>query len=103
MSSGSAAVAAQDTTKPPSVDETIRVMNRVLAERFGIERPDLNDSTELATLGLDSVAFFEYVFELEGALHLTFADIPRDLATTGDLIRFVQGEVVRQHASSDPE
>jgi len=77
-------------------------MRRVLSERFGIESPNLSESSEISSLGLDSLGFFEYTFELEEALQLKFSDLPRDFATVGDLIGFVHGEVLRQRASAGP-
>ena len=78
------------------MEETLGAMRRVLERRFGIADPDLSMDRELATLGLDSLAFIEYSFELENELHLTLPDLPRDLVTVGDLARFVHGEVLRK-------
>jgi acyl carrier protein len=83
------------------MQEVLETMRRVLIRRFGIE-PDapLSADRELSTLGMDSLAFIEYAFELEGELKVTFPDIPRDLGTIGDLARFVHGEVVRKRAAA---
>ena len=75
---------------------TLATMREVLAQRFGIDNPGLDESTELASLGLDSLAFIEYSFELEKELHVVLPDLPRDMVTIGDLARFVEGEVRRQ-------
>lgn len=75
---------------------TLATMREVLARRFGIEDPNLGERTELASLGLDSLAFIEYSFELEKELHVLLPDLPRDMVTIGDLARFVEGEVHRQ-------
>ena len=81
------------------MQQVLETMRAVLVRRFGIDAAvDLSPDRELATLGLDSLAFIEYAFELEGELKVTFPDIPRDLATIGDLARFVHGEVLRRHA-----
>jgi acyl carrier protein len=87
----------------PSLSETVATMRRVLSGRFGIESPDLSESSEISSLELDSLSFFEYTFELEEALQLEFSDLPRDFATVGDLIRFVHSEVIRQRASPKPQ
>lgn len=83
------------------MQEVLETMRRVLVRRFGIE-PDasLSADRELSTLGMDSLAFIEYAFELEGELKVTFPDIPRDLGTIGDLARFVHAEVVRKRAAA---
>ena len=75
---------------------TLATMREVLARRFGVEDPTLDEHTELASLGLDSLAFIEYSFELEKELHVLLPDLPRDMVTIGDLARFVEGEVHRQ-------
>ena len=81
--------------------EVLETMRRVLVGRFGLETAaDLGPDRELASLGMDSLAFIEYAFELEGELKVTFPDIPRDLTTVGDLARFVHGEVVRTRAAA---
>jgi acyl carrier protein len=82
----------------PSKADTVEAMRRALSKRFGIENPDLSEDRELATLGLDSLGFIEYTFDLEGELHITLPDLPRDLVTVGDFTRFVHGEVLRQAA-----
>jgi acyl carrier protein len=71
-------------------------MRRVLIEKYGIDDPNLCEDAELAALGLDSLSFVEYTFELESALHVRLDDLPRELTTVGDLVRFVHGEVIRQ-------
>ena len=82
------------------MQEVLETMRRVLAQRFDIEATDLSLERELSTLGLDSLAFIEYAFELEGELKVTFPDIPRDLGTVGDLARFVHAQVVRKRAAT---
>jgi acyl carrier protein len=86
----------------PSLQATLATMHDVLTRRFGVDRPGLDESTEIASLGLDSLTFVEYTFELENVLHILLPDIPRDLSTVGDLARFVHGEVLKQ-ASSAPQ
>ena len=75
---------------------TLATMREVLAGRYGIHDPTLNEERELASLGLDSLAFIEYTFELENALHVVLPDLPRDMVTVGDMARFVELEVSRQ-------
>lgn len=81
-----------------SKQRTLEAMRVVLARRFGINDPDLSLDRELDSLGLDSLAFIEYAFELETELHVNLPDLPRDMVTVGDLFRFVHGEVERKSA-----
>jgi acyl carrier protein len=87
---------AATAPSPASMEPTLAVMREVLAKRFGIADPDLSLDRELSTLGLDSLAFIEYSFELEKELHIVLPDLPRDMVTVGDLAKFVHGEVVKQ-------
>ena len=46
------------------------------------------------------MAFVEYVFDLETALNVHFPDVPRELKTLGDFVRFVTAEVSRQRTEA---
>ena len=81
---------------PALISETLATMREVLAAHYGIDDPTLSEDRELASLGLDSLAFIEYTFELEKALHVVLPDLPRDMVTVGDMARFVEREVRRQ-------
>ena len=84
-----------------SMQQVLETMRSVLVRRFGVDAAaDLSPERELSTLGLDSLTFIEYAFELEGELKITFPDIPRDLATIDDLARFVHGEILRSRAAA---
>lgn len=90
---------------PPGVssaglEATVAAMRGVLAKRFGIEDADLSFDRPLDSLGLDSLAFIEYCFEIEGELGITLPDVPRDLATVGDLAHFIHAEASRKGAAS---
>jgi acyl carrier protein len=74
----------------------IDTMLGVLKERFGVELQRLDLDQPLASLGLDSLAFVEYTFELEKALKITLPDVPRDTVTVGDLVAFINSEMSKQ-------
>ena len=90
------APASIGASSPVVMSEILATMREVLARRYGIGDPTLNEDRELASLGLDSLAFIEYTFELEKALHVVLPDLPRDMVTIGDMARFVEREVSRQ-------
>jgi len=79
-----------------SIEQTVATMRRALIENYGIDDPNLSEEAEISALGLDSLSFVEYAFDLETALHVKFDDLPRDITTIGDFIRFVHSEVIRQ-------
>lgn len=77
-------------------------MRAVLAERFGILDQQLSNDQPLDSLGLDSLGFVEYVFELEAALKITLPDVPRDIGTVGALVAFIDSEVKKQRKGAIP-
>ncbi len=81
-----------------SVDETrvLDAMRSVLIKQFGIERSSLDLDQPIESLGLDSISFVEYVFDLETELDIVFPDVPRNLITLRDFVQFVCGEVRTQ-------
>jgi acyl carrier protein len=98
MSTMQAAAVGQVPAMPsPPFETTLAAMRDVLSRRFGIEG-DLEEGRELASLGLDSLAFVEYSFEIEKELGILLPDIPTGLGTVGELARFVH-RVVEQKAA----
>lgn len=101
--SGSTSVESERDQGVEAFDEesmkgTLDAMKHVLTRRFGVGDADLSVDRELASLGMDSLTFFEYAFEIEAALDITLPDLPRDMVTIGDFARFVHGEVLRKAA-----
>ena len=90
------------THAPDNGVQTIDVMRSVLMERFGIAIQQLIPDQPLESLGLDSLGFVEYVFELEKALNITLPDVPRHIATVGALVGFIDSEVKAQSGSNSP-
>src|SRR6266576_2901936 len=86
------------------VDEAriIDAMRAVLAKRFGIERSSLDLDQPIESLGLDSMAFVEYVFDLETELNIIFPDVPTHLVTLRDFVQFVCDEVTIQRQRAEP-
>ncbi len=80
--------------------KTFDAMRRVLDRQFGMKDTDLSPDRALASLDLDSLAFIEYMFDLENELSIRFPDLPRDLVSVGDLARFIHGEVLRTAAET---
>lgn len=86
-----------DSALTKSVDtRTIETMRTLLKEHFGIEIQQLDLEQPLESLGLDSLAFVEYVFKLEDALQIRLPDVPRDIVTVGAFVAFINSEVSKQ-------
>ncbi len=77
-------------------------MRTVLADRFGIFDQQLAHDQSLQSLGLDSLGFVEYVFELESVLKITLPDVPRDIMTVGAFVTFIDSEFKRQGRGAIP-
>ncbi|HEY6281100.1 MAG TPA: acyl carrier protein [Burkholderiales bacterium] len=77
-------------------------MLSLLTESFGIDKQQLALDQPLDSLGLDSLAFVEYLFELEKALNITLTDVPRDVETVGALVAFIDSEAKRQSRDKIP-
>lgn len=84
------------------LEPTLAVMRSVLQKRFGIVDANLALDRPLDSLGLDSLAFIEYCFEIEGELGVTLPDVPRDLGSIGDLARFIHAEYSRKQDPANP-
>lgn len=88
---------------PPIAESRVTdVMRAVLADRFGIVDQQLSSDQPLESLGLDSLGFVEYIFELEAVLKITLPDVPRDIGTVGGLVAFIESEVRKQGKGAIP-
>ncbi|HET9764227.1 MAG TPA: acyl carrier protein [Casimicrobiaceae bacterium] len=93
-----AAVMNGDAPLPETAD-TLDKMRALLQERYGIETHKVELDTELSALGLDSLSLVEYAFDLENVLHISLTDLPHELVTVRDLVRYVD-QVRRRPAAS---
>jgi acyl carrier protein len=91
-----AAAPAAPEFSDDDMSQTLEAMRRVFSRRFGKDGPALSLDQDLASLGMDSLAFIDYAFELEDELHLSLPDLPRDLVTVRDLARFVHAEFMHK-------
>lgn len=73
----------------PETIDTLEKMRALFQERYGIESHKVDMDSDLASLGLDSLSLVEYAFDLEKVLHISLADLPHELTTVGDLVRYV--------------
>jgi acyl carrier protein len=76
-------------TPLPETADTLEKVRALLHERYGIDEHKVEMDTELSSLGLDSLTLVEYAFELEKELNIALTDLPHELTTVGDLVRYV--------------
>jgi acyl carrier protein len=78
-----------DTPSPEALD-TLEKMRALLQERYGVESHKVRMDTELSSLGLDSLSLVEYAFDLEKELNISLTDLPHELVTVADMVRYVE-------------
>ncbi len=78
--------------------QTIRNM---IAEHFGLEVDKLAPETEVASLGIDSLAMIEFMFEMEERLNIRMADSRAPLVTVADVVAEIE-RAVQQRAAQPP-
>lgn len=76
-------------TPPPEILDTLQKMRALLQERYGVESHKVEMDTELSSLGLDSLSLVEYAFDLEKELDISLTDLPHELVTVADMVRYV--------------
>jgi len=76
-------------TNVPHAADTLEKVRDLLQERYGIDKHKVEMDAELSALGLDSLSLVEYAFDLEKSLHISLTDLPHELVTVGDLVRYV--------------
>ena len=85
------ALAESSKTLSPGVADTLAKVRDLLHERYGVDRVKVEMETELSSLGLDSLSLVECAFDLEKSLNIVLSDLPHELSTIGDLVRYVSG------------
>jgi len=83
-----AGVVDGESTETQTAD-TLSKVRALLQERYGIDENQVEMATELTALGLDSLSLVEYAFDLETSLQISLTDLPHELTTIGDLVRYV--------------
>jgi len=85
----STALVTDETTQQPDTADTLQKVRELLQQRYDIDESKVGMDTELTALGLDSLSLAEYAFDLEKYLHIALSDLPHEVVTVGDLVRFV--------------
>ena len=69
---------------------TLETLQDILIGEFDLTRERIDPDTELAALGVDSLDLLELMFKIEDRYKLAIRDdVPNDLATVGDVVRFI--------------
>ncbi len=68
----------------------------LIAEHFAIAPDRLTPETEIATLGIDSLAMIEFMFQMEEKFNIRMADSRAPLVTVADVIAEIERSVREQ-------
>jgi len=74
----------------------------MLVKDFKVDPVQLTPEARLEDIGIDSIGVAELLFNIEDEFGLKLPDVPLDLATFGDVVLYVDGQIVAQQLSSAP-
>ena len=70
----------------------------MLVKDFKVDPERLSPDARLEDFGVDSIGVAELLFNIEDEFHLELPDVPLDLATFGDVVRYVDEQIATQCA-----
>jgi acyl carrier protein len=73
----------------------------LLVRDFNVDPDRLSADARLEDIGIDSIGVAELVFNIEDEFHLKLPDVPRDLATFADVVRYVDEQIAAQSDTAD--
>ena len=68
----------------------------MLVKDFNADPDRLSPDARLEDIGFDSIGVAELLFNIEDEFHLKLPDVPLDLATFGDVVRYVDEQIALQ-------
>ena len=68
----------------------------MLVKDFKVDPDRLAPDARLEDIGIDSIGVAELLFSVEDEFHLKLPDVPLDLATFGDVVRYVDQQIAAQ-------
>ena len=74
----------------------------MLVKDFKVDPDKLTPDARLEEIGIDSIGIAELLFNIEDEFGLKLPDVPLDLATFGDVVRYVDGQIAAQGDLSKP-
>ena len=82
---------------------TLETLQDILIEEFDLQRDRVGPEAELAALGVDSLDLLELMFKIEDRYKLSIRDdVPTDLITVQDVVRFIDELLAAQRKGADP-
>ena len=81
---------------------TLEMLQDLLIKDHALTREQLTPEVELSTLGIDSLALIELMFQVEDRFGISLPDdkVP-DMVTVGDVATFIDGLLMAAPAKQD--
>jgi acyl carrier protein len=79
---------------------SLQTIQRLMVEQFDLKPEDLGPDAQLDSLGLDSLAVIEFMFNLEDELNIKLPDERVELRTLGDVATAVDNVIASQKVSA---
>ena len=77
-------------------------IRRLLVKGFNLDPHTLTADARLDELGVDSIGMAELIFDVEDEFGLKLPDVAVQLATFGEVVRFIDDVVAKQRTESAP-
>ena len=78
---------------------TLQKTQQFLARRFALPEAEITPERTLESLGIDSLAALELLFEIEEQFGVRLPDGDPRVTTLGELVALVEREAARQHVA----
>jgi acyl carrier protein len=79
---------------------TLRKTQQILARRFGLAEAEIRPVRSLQSLGIDSLAALELMFDLEDEFGISVPPDPQGIETVGELVAFVDRQLALRCAAA---
>ncbi|MGC2458301.1 MAG: phosphopantetheine-binding protein [Gallionellaceae bacterium] len=79
---------------------SLQTIQRMLVEQFDLKLDNLGPDSQLDSLGLDSLAVIEFMFNLEDELNIKLPDERVQLKTIGDVANVIDKIIAEQKVSA---
>lgn len=78
---------------------TLDTIRRMIADKFDLKASDLEAGLPLDTLGIDSLAVTELMFDLEDEFKINIPYAPVEIKTLQDIAAIIDRLILEQHGS----
>src|ERR1043166_8576446 len=79
---------------------TLETVQKLLAEKFELKPEQLNPSSELDRLGLDSLSIIAFMFKVEDEFKVKLPDERVEIKTVQDIVAIVDKLIAEQHGET---